>query len=157
MTEQPIPAKTETDVASEPRETAVEVVGLSKNYGAVQALKSVDLTIEGGEYFVLLGPSGGGKTTLLRLIGGFIKPTEGRILLHGHDVSALPPNRRPTSMVFQSYALFPHMTVARNVGYGLVLQKRPKAEIRERTEAMLDLVGLHGYRERMPHELSGGQ
>lgn len=136
---------------------AVEVTGLSKNYGAVQAVKSVDLRIGSGEYFVLLGPSGGGKTTLLRLLGGFIRPSAGRILLHGLDVSDLPPDRRPTSMVFQSYALFPHMSVARNVGYGLKIKRMSAAEIRDRVEAMLDMVGLTGLGERMPHELSGGQ
>ncbi|MDH3233855.1 MAG: ABC transporter ATP-binding protein [Alphaproteobacteria bacterium] len=139
------------------RDVAVEVIGLSKNYGAVRALASVDLKIAAGEYFVLLGPSGGGKTTLLRLLGGFIRPSAGTVLLHGHDVSALPPNRRPTSMVFQSYALFPHMSVARNVGYGLKLQNMPKAEAKDRIAAMLELVGLTGYDARMPHELSGGQ
>ncbi len=136
---------------------AVEVVGLTKYYGTVGALRGVDLKIAAGEYFVLLGPSGGGKTTLLRTIGGFNRPTEGRVLLHGNDVSDLPPDKRPTSMVFQSYALFPHMSVAGNVGYGLKLQKLPKAEIEEKVEAMLDMVGLQGYGARKPHELSGGQ
>jgi ABC-type Fe3+/spermidine/putrescine transport system ATPase subunit len=136
---------------------AVETVGLTKNYGAVTALRSIDLTIGASQYFVLLGPSGGGKTTLLRLIGGFLKPTAGRILLHGRDVSDLPPNERPTSMVFQSYALFPHMNVARNVGYGLKLQRLAKAEIQDKVSSMLRLVGLVGFDARMPHELSGGQ
>jgi ABC-type Fe3+/spermidine/putrescine transport system ATPase subunit len=104
-----------------------------------------------------LGPSGGGKTTLLRLIGGFIKPSGGRILLHGHDVNGLAPNHRPTTMVFQSFALFPHMSVEKNIAYGLKLQRLPKSEIREKTGAMLELVGLAGYNSRMPHELSGGQ
>jgi len=142
---------------SEKTDIAVEVKGLSKNYGDVRALKSVDLQVGAGEYFVLLGPSGGGKTTLLRLIGGFIRPTAGEIFLHGNEVSSLPPNGRPTSMVFQSFALFPHMNVVTNVGYGLRLRGMPKAEIRERAEAMLEMVGLTGYGERMPHELSGGQ
>jgi len=136
---------------------AVEAVDLSKTYGSVTALRSVSFTIESGQYFVLLGPSGGGKTTLLRLIGGFIRPSGGRVLLHGRDVSNSPPNLRPTSMVFQSYALFPHMTVAGNVGYGLKLLKLPKAEIASKVDGMLDLVGLAGYGARMPHELSGGQ
>ena len=139
------------------RPAAVEVSNLAKHYGPVVALKNVDLTIEAGEYFVLLGPSGGGKTTLLRTIGGFHKPTAGKVILHGQDVSGLPPDKRPTSMVFQSYALFPHMTVAQNVGYGLTLTRQPREEIRSRTEAMLDMVGLTGYGERRPHELSGGQ
>jgi ABC-type Fe3+/spermidine/putrescine transport system ATPase subunit len=136
---------------------AVEVAGLSKAYGSVVAVKSIDLAIESGQYFVLLGPSGGGKTTLLRLIGGFIRPGAGTILLHGRDVTGLPPNRRPTTMVFQGYALFPHMNVEKNVGYGLRLRKLAKDEIRENVRHMLGLVGLEGYEERMPHELSGGQ
>ena len=143
-------------MSSEP-DTAVEVIDLSKSYGRVAAVKSVSFTIESGRYFALLGPSGSGKTTLLRLIGGFIKPTEGRVLLHGRDVTGLPPNHRSTSMVFQSYALFPHMSVEGNVAYGLKLRKLPKHEIRDRIESMLELVGLAGYNERMPHELSGGQ
>ena len=136
---------------------AVEVVDLGKNYGPVTALKSVSFSIESGQYYALLGPSGGGKTTLLRLIGGFIQPTAGQVYLHGKDVSALPPNLRPTSMVFQSYALFPHMTVERNVAYGLRLLKTPAAEIRDKVGRMLSMVGLDGYNARMPHELSGGQ
>ncbi len=136
---------------------AVETVGLTKNYGPVVALRSIDLNIASGQYFVLLGPSGGGKTTLLRLIGGFLKPTSGRILLHGRDVSDLPPNERPTSMVFQSYALFPHMNVERNVGYGLKLRRLARTEILDKVNSMLELVGLVGLNGRQPHELSGGQ
>ena len=139
------------------RDIAVQVVDLSKSYGSVVAVKAVNLSIKSGQYFVLLGPSGGGKTTLLRLIGGFIRPNNGRVLLHDRDVGELPPNQRPTSMVFQSYALFPHMNVAKNVSYGLRLRKMPKAAIRDNVERMLSLVGLEGYEERMPHELSGGQ
>jgi len=138
-------------------ETAVEVIDLGKKYGAVNALNSVNFSIDSGQYYALLGPSGGGKTTLLRLIGGFIQPTAGRVLLHGQDVGHLPPNKRPTSMVFQSYALFPHMNVERNVAYGLKLRKAPRAEIRDKVDTMLAMVGLDGYNERMPHELSGGQ
>lgn len=136
---------------------AVEVRGLAKHYGPVRALDGVDLTIRSGEYFVLLGPSGGGKTTLLRTIGGFHRPTSGSVLLHGQDVSDQPPEARPTGMVFQQYALFPHMTVEKNVGYGLVLAKCSKAEIRDKVAAMLDQVGLTGLGGRKPHELSGGQ
>ena len=105
------------------RDIAVETIGLGKSYGKVLALTSVDLRIKSGQYFVLLGPSGGGKTTLLRLVGGFIRPSSGRVLLHGIDMSEVPPNHRRTSMVFQSFALFPHMTVERNIGYGLRLRK----------------------------------
>ncbi len=136
---------------------AVETRGLSKTYGAVHALRSVDLAIEDGSYFVLLGPSGGGKTTLLRTVGGFIRPNEGRVLLHGRDVTDLPPNKRATSMVFQSFALFPHMTVERNVGYGLKLRRIPREEIAKRVGDMLAMLGLEGYEKRKPHELSGGQ
>jgi ABC-type Fe3+/spermidine/putrescine transport system ATPase subunit len=139
------------------QDIAVEVDDLSKNYGHVRALKSVSFTIKRGQYHVLLGPSGGGKTTLLRLIGGFIRPSGGRILLHGCDVNDLPPNERPTSMVFQSYALFPHMSVARNVAYGLKLRRLPKDDITDIVNRMLGLVDLEGYNDRMPHELSGGQ
>lgn len=139
------------------RPPAVEVHGLAKHYGSVVALKDVDLRIEAGEYFVLLGPSGGGKTTLLRTIGGFHKPTKGRVMLHGKDVGHLPPDKRPTSMVFQSYALFPHMNVLQNVGYGLKIAGLSKTEIGEQGAAALDLVGLDGYENRKPHELSGGQ
>ena len=136
---------------------AVEVTDLAKSYGSVVALKSVSFRIDSGRYFVLLGPSGCGKTTLLRLIGGFIRPTRGRILLHGRDVTDLPPNKRPTSMVFQSFALFPHMTVTKNVGYGLRLRKLPTSEVLARVDDMLDMVGLEGLGDRLPHELSGGQ
>ena len=139
-------------------DVAVEAVGLGRLYGAVRALDGVDLRIEDGSYFVLLGPSGGGKTTLLRLIGGLLRPTEGRVLLHGRDVTDLPANERPTTMVFQSYALFPHMSVERNVGFGLRIRKElSAAEIRDRVDRMLEVVGLVGYNDRMPHELSGGQ
>ncbi len=142
---------------SNPSDTAVEVVDLGKDYGTVTALKSVSFAIDSGQYYALLGPSGGGKTTLLRLIGGFIQPSRGQVLLHGQDVSHLPPNQRPTSMVFQSYALFPHMNVERNVAYGLKLRKVPRNEMRDKVNWMLAMVGLDGYNERMPHELSGGQ
>lgn len=135
----------------------VQVRQLSKNYGSVQALKNVDLLIAAGEYFVLLGPSGGGKTTLLRTIGGFHKPSSGQVWLNGQEVSHLPPDKRPTAMVFQAYALFPHMSVLGNVGYGLSLAKLPKAEVRDKSIAMLEMVGLKGYEDRRPHELSGGQ
>jgi len=138
-------------------DTAVETVDVSKFYGEVRAVDGVSLTVESGQYFVLLGPSGGGKTTWLRLIGGFVRPTQGQVLLHGADVSDLPPNKRSTSMVFQSYALFPHMSVEKNVSYGLKLQKMPLIEQARKVTEMLALVGLEGYGRRMPHELSGGQ
>ena len=136
---------------------AVETFGVSKSYGPVRAVDEISVKVESGQYFVLLGPSGGGKTTLLRLIGGFVRPDAGRVLLHGQEVSHLPPNKRPTSMVFQSYALFPHMSVEKNVSYGLKLLKLPAPEIAAKVESILELVGLNGYNSRMPHELSGGQ
>ena len=136
---------------------AVEVRGLAKHCGDVVALRDVNLTIAAGEYFVLLGPSGGGKTTLLRTIGGFHRATKGKVLLHGQEVGHLPPDKRPTGMVFQSYALFPHMSVMQNVGYGLKIAKLPKDQIREKVAAVLEMVGLQGFAERKPHELSGGQ
>ena len=136
---------------------AVEVRNLSKHYGDFVALKDVNVSIAAGEYFVLLGPSGGGKTTLLRTIGGFHKPTKGEILLHGRSVGHLPPDKRPTTMVFQAYALFPHMTVTQNVGYGLKVAGLPKAQIAERVDYALEQVGLSQFTHRKPHELSGGQ
>ena len=110
-----------------------------------------------GELFVLLGGSGSGKTTLLRAIGGFVQPTAGRILLDGIELAALPPHRRPVNTMFQSYALFPHMSVASNIGFGLRQQRRPRAEIAARVAEMLALVRLEGFADRRPHQLSGGQ
>jgi ABC-type Fe3+/spermidine/putrescine transport system ATPase subunit len=123
----------------------------------VFALKNVDLDIADGEYFVLLGPSGGGKTTLLRSIGGFIRPDSGTVQIKGKNVDNLPPDKRPTSMVFQGFALFPHMTVSENIGYGLKLRSVEKSTIHDKVIKMMDLVGLSGLSDRKPHELSGGQ
>ncbi|TFL16525.1 ABC transporter ATP-binding protein [Jannaschia formosa] len=136
---------------------AVEVRGLTKTYGPVTALRDVSVSIAAGEYFVLLGPSGGGKTTLLRAIGGFHRPTAGEILLHGKEVGHLPPDKRPTTMVFQAYALFPHMSVAQNVGYGLKVAGLPKAQIADKVAQALEMVSLSPFADRRPHELSGGQ
>ena len=136
---------------------SIEVRNLVKTYGDVFALKNVDLDIADGEYFVLLGPSGGGKTTLLRSIGGFIRPDSGTVQIKGKNVDNLPPDKRPTSMVFQGFALFPHMTVYENIGYGLKLRSVEKSIIHDRVIKMMDLVGLSGLSDRKPHELSGGQ
>ena len=136
---------------------AIEVKNLVKTYGDVYALKNVDLNIADGEYFVLLGPSGGGKTTLLRSIGGFIRPDSGTVDIKGKNVDDLPPDKRPTSMVFQGFALFPHMNVSENIGYGLKLQSIEKDIIETKVSRMMDLVGLTGLSKRKPHELSGGQ
>ena len=136
---------------------AIEVKNLVKTYGDVYALNNVDLKIAEGEYFVLLGPSGGGKTTLLRSIGGFIRPDSGNVSIKGKNVDNLPPDKRPTSMVFQGFALFPHMSVSQNIGYGLKLKSIAKEIIISKVNKMMDLVGLTGLSNRMPHELSGGQ
>lgn len=123
----------------------------------VRALDDVSIQIRKGEFFTLLGPSGCGKTTLLRLIAGFEMPTAGKILLDGADITDLPPNRRPVNTVFQSYALFPHLTVAENVGFGLAMQGRPKAEVQARVNEMLALVKLDAMAGRKTSQLSGGQ
>jgi putrescine transport system ATP-binding protein len=121
------------------------------------AVDGVSLEIAAGEFFALLGPSGCGKTTLLRLLAGFEMPDNGRILIDGHDMARVPPYARPTNMMFQSYALFPHMSVAENVAFGLRQDKRPRAEIDERVAAMLDLVKLGPLAQRKPGQLSGGE
>jgi spermidine/putrescine transport system ATP-binding protein len=142
-------------------EPAIELVGVAKQFSSaeenVQAVEDVDLGIGRGEFFSLLGPSGCGKTTTLRMIAGFEEPTAGRILLYGEDVVAVPPNHRDVNMVFQSYALFPHMSVFDNVAFGLRRKKLDKAEVSRRVGQMLDLVELHGRGKRRPRELSGGQ
>jgi spermidine/putrescine ABC transporter ATP-binding subunit len=130
---------------------------VTKRFGKMVAVDNVNLTIEEGEFFALLGPSGCGKTTLLRMLAGFETPTEGRILIDGKDVSSVPPNKRPVNMVFQSYAVFPHMTVAENVGYGLKVDGVPSRERAQRVEEALTLVQLDGLGGRMPDQLSGGQ
>ena len=122
---------------------------------AVRAVDGVDLEIAAGEFFTLLGPSGSGKTTVLRMIGGFTLPTAGRILIDGQDVSLLPPYARPVNTVFQDYALFPHLTIAENLAFGLKHLSGPKRQ--QRVEEMLDLVGLAHTAKRAPHQLSGGQ
>jgi putative spermidine/putrescine transport system ATP-binding protein len=126
-------------------------------YGAVAAVDGVDLAVAGGEFFTLLGPSGSGKTTCLRLIGGFVLPTSGRVLIEGRDLSQAPPYARPVNTVFQDYALFPHMDVRDNVAYGLMVRGVAKAERYRRAAQMLELVRLAGVGERRPSELSGGQ
>ena len=128
-----------------------------KTFGTTEALTGVSLDVQAGEFLTLLGPSGCGKTTTLRIIAGLEAPDGGRVLLQGSDVTDWEPNRRNVNTVFQSYALFPHMNVARNIGYGLRLKKTPKDEIRRRVDEMLSLVQLPGYGARMPSQLSGGQ
>jgi len=136
---------------------AVALVGLTKSYGGANAVSDVDLTIASGELICLLGSSGSGKTTLLRLIAGFESPTSGRITLHGTDVSALSPADRHIGMVFQNYALFPHLTVARNIAYGLKMRGWSASRRRERTNEMLERMRLERLGDRFPRQLSGGQ
>src|SRR5712691_11930462 len=131
--------------------------GVRKQFSAVAAVERVSLDIFAGEFFALLGPSGCGKTTLLRLLAGLDTPDEGRILLDGEDLAPVPPYRRPVNMMFQSYALFPHLTVEGNVAFGLKQDGLPKPEIAARVAEMLALVKLEGFAERKPHQLSGGQ
>jgi len=135
----------------------VELVGVTKRYGAVAAVDAIDLEVHPGEFLSLLGPSGCGKTTTLRLIAGFERPDEGEVRIGGRDVSRVPPYRRDVNTVFQSYALFPHLSVLDNVGYGLKQRGLGKSERRTRATEMLDLVRLSGFGERKPRQLSGGQ
>ena len=135
----------------------LEISGASKRFGAVTAVDRVFLSIERGEFFALLGPSGCGKTTLLRLIAGFETPNEGRIVIDGTDITAVPPYARPVNMMFQSYALFPHLDVAGNIAFGLKQEGMPRQRRAARVEEMLALVQMTGFAKRRPHELSGGQ
>ncbi|MBS0535743.1 MAG: ABC transporter ATP-binding protein [Proteobacteria bacterium] len=135
----------------------IRIESVSKNFGAVPAVAGVSLDITRGDFFCLVGASGSGKTTLLRLIAGFERPERGRILIDGEDMTNRPPYARPVNMMFQSYALFPHLSVADNVGFGLVEERRPRAEIRDRVAAALELFDMAGLSARKPHQLSGGQ
>ncbi len=147
-------ASSRTGPAAEP---AVRLERVTKRFGDVAAVDGIDLDVRDGEFFSMLGPSGSGKTTMLRMIAGFELPTEGRILLHGRDVTGLAPFERDVNTVFQDYALFPHMTVAQNVEYGLMVKKVPRAERRTRVAEALRMVRLEGFDARKPSQLSGGQ
>ena len=143
-------------------QTAIEAKGVTKAFQSsgsdpVKALDNVSVSIRENEFFTLLGPSGCGKTTLLRLIAGFDFPTEGEILLYGEDIAPLPPYKRPVNTVFQNYALFPHMTVAQNIGFGLEMLGKPKAEVERRTAQMLKLVRMEELSGRKTSQISGGQ
>ncbi|MDA8009319.1 MAG: ATP-binding cassette domain-containing protein, partial [Alphaproteobacteria bacterium] len=152
---------TGTETASPPPPNAEDEIirfdNLSKRFGDVTAVHPTSFSVRRGEFFALLGPSGCGKTTLLRMLSGFHAPSEGRIFIDGEDVTALPANRRPINMVFQSYAVFPHMSVGQNVAYGLKIARVPKDERARRVEEVLSLVQLNGMAERRPSQLSGGQ
>ena len=136
---------------------AIHFQNVSRYFGHVRAVDNITLDIYDGEFYTLLGPSGSGKTTCLRMIAGFEIPSAGHILLYDQDVTNLPPYERPVNTVFQDYALFPHMTVAENVGYSLMIKKTQAAEREARVSKMLDLVHLQGYEKRKPSQLSGGQ
>jgi putative spermidine/putrescine transport system ATP-binding protein len=136
---------------------ALRLQGIRKSYGSVLAVNGIDLEVAEGEFFTLLGPSGSGKTTLLRLVAGFERADAGRIELGGRDVTSTPPNQRETNTVFQDYALFPHMTVGENIGYGLRIKGVPRTQRRERVQRALRMVRLDGLDRRRPNQLSGGQ
>src|SRR4028118_2040024 len=135
----------------------LDIKNLHKSYGAAQVVRNVDLSIERGEFVSFLGPSGCGKTTTLRMVAGFETPSSGAIRIDGRDVTELRPNQRNVGMVFQSYALFPNMTVADNVGFGLKVANRPKAEIAPRVAGMLRVIKVPSRGSRYPYQLSGGQ
>jgi spermidine/putrescine transport system ATP-binding protein len=135
----------------------VELAGVGMRFGSTHAVSDVSFRVEEGEFFSILGPSGCGKTTILRIVAGFLEPSEGRVMIGGRDMKGLGPDRRPTAMIFQSLALFPLMPVWENVAFGLEARRVPKAERRRRAEALLALVALEGMGGRMPGELSGGQ
>jgi len=148
-------------VPEQPEADAIQIRSVSKVFGSgdeqVKALDAVSVAIRQNEFFTLLGPSGCGKTTLLRLIAGFDFPSDGEILLYGQDIAPLPPYKRPVNTVFQSYALFPHMTVGENIGFGLKMLGRPRAEVEARVAAMLKLVKMEPLRNRKTSQISGGQ
>jgi len=139
------------------RPAAVALEGIAKKFGQFVALRGITLSISPGEFVCFLGPSGCGKTTLLRIIAGLERQNAGVVMMGGHDVSALPPSRRNYGIVFQSYALFPNLTVARNVGYGLETRRVAKAQIERRIDELLALVGLAAHKQKYPAQLSGGE
>ncbi|MCB4458048.1 ABC transporter ATP-binding protein [Leisingera sp. McT4-56] len=139
------------------RPPLIRFENVTKTFGSFTAISDLNLEIREREFFSLLGPSGCGKTTMMRLLAGFEEVTSGRILLDGQDLTGIPANRRPINMMFQSYALFPHMSVAKNIGFGLKQERWRKRDIQDRVDEMLALVQLEGYADRKPHQLSGGQ
>ena len=143
--------------ATPAHDVLLNIVNLSKNFDDITAVDSVNLSVNSGEIFALLGGSGCGKSTLLRMLAGFETPSSGQIFLASQDISLMPAYERPINMMFQSYALFPHMTVAQNIAFGLEQDQLPKAEIEQRVHDMLQLVQLKAYAKRKPHQLSGGQ
>jgi len=135
----------------------LEFVNVSKSFGSLKVLDNVSITVQRGEIFSLLGPSGCGKTTLLRICAGFEQPDSGKVLLNGKEITPLPPHRRQVNTVFQSYALFPHLTVWENIAFGLRIAKKPKAEIQDKVEKYLDMIQMTDHAQKKPSQLSGGQ
>ncbi len=135
----------------------ITIEHVTKIFGKSTAVDNVSIDIKENEFFALLGPSGCGKTTLLRMIAGFEVPTSGRVLINGEDAAGFPPEKRPVNMVFQSYAVFPHMSVSDNIAYGLKIEKRSKADVQQRVKQALEQVHMTQYQDRMPEQLSGGQ
>ena len=151
-----VPSAGEAHSPTKPRPKVV-LAGVERRYGDVLALAALDLAVHEGEFLTLLGPSGCGKTTTLRIIAGFVDPTAGHVLINGRDVGRLPPNKREVGMVFQNYALLPHLTVADNIAFGMKQRGASKAARAARVAELLDLIQLAGYEPRYPAELSGGQ
>ncbi|HEX8737726.1 MAG TPA: ABC transporter ATP-binding protein [Pyrinomonadaceae bacterium] len=143
--------------SNENKQIAVSVQSVSKSFGATMVLEDINFDVDEGETVVLLGASGSGKTTILRVIAGLEKPDSGRVILHGKDVTELPARERGVGVIFQSYALFPKMNVEQNIGYGLRLRRRPKSEIKETIDGLIELIGLEEHRRKHPSQLSGGQ
>ena len=135
----------------------IKIKNLSKSFGEVEVLKNINLEVEEGEFFSLLGPSGCGKTTLLRILAGFEYPSEGEVFFDDANVTSLPPNLRPSNMVFQNYAIFPHINVQRNIEFGLRKENLSKDEMQQRVSNALKMVQLEGYENRYSNQLSGGQ
>ena len=155
--EQVIPNQEKTQSAATSPPAAASVVGLGKHFGKTSVLENISFDVAEGEVLVLLGASGSGKTTILRIIAGLEQPLKGKVILHGKDVTDLPARERGVGVIFQSYALFPKMTVEKNIGYGLRIRKRKRKEIRETVEELLALVQLKEHRKKYPSQLSGGQ
>src|SRR6202521_5805983 len=138
-------------------QAAASVLGVSKRFGRTSVLENISFDVAEGEALVLLGASGSGKTTILRIIAGLEQPYTGKVILHGKDVTELPPRERGVGVIFQSYALFPKMTVEKNIGYGLRIRHRRRKEIKEKVNELLSLVQLEEHRKKYPSQLSGGQ